>query len=212
MIPSDIEWKFLKIFGKKSYSIEYSRTVSYLLEEPYKTKCRKYEGNPKSKADCIRQCVYEAAKDVEGNCRRQWYVIFVAELQTTERLCPLNITKELEYFNIREECENGCPQDCYQEDYTARLEIIDDNYSPDFEGNFTKLSEIFLRHQTQADIVITHSIEMSFSNYVANVGGLAGLYLGISFIALYDYFIESLIILKLFKKKKLKNEPDADQL
>ena len=40
--------------------------------------------------------------------------------------------------------------------------------------------------------IITHSPAMTYEEYVANIGGLMGVYLGISLITIYDFLIVTL--------------------
>jgi hypothetical protein len=215
MIPSDIEWKFMRIKSNKSYVIEYSRTESNLLPPPYKTMCRDYDNDKsgaKSQSDCIRLCVDRAAVNKIDNCRRQWNVIQLNTLSDTERLCIRDSVKDVEYFSIRRNCKRNCAPDCHQEDYDVRMEIVDDNYVTKYAANITNASLIDVKHQTRSDVIITHNPEMTISTYVGTVGGLGGIYLGISVIACYEYLVLCIRYLqKLWKSKFSKSEAKIEE-
>lgn len=193
LLPPPYQTKCYNYLAESSLT-ESSSAESYLTEssptESSSKKCspkKSPKKSPlKSRSDCIRACIFERAFDHERNCRRQWNVILINEIPDCEKLCPHDWYQDSLLLHTRNYCEGLCKADCLQEDYDVRMEINDDTNVDKF-GNKT---QVILRKQTLADKLIVHNADISFPSYVANVGGLAGIYLGLSVLTLYDHFID----------------------
>jgi len=96
---------------------------------------------------------------------------------------------------IFEKCGKECPKDCliYTVEYTISEETRPKNKS--FQVS------IFHSYSKESK-VITHTPGMDFGIFVANIGGLAGFWLGFSAIAFYDQIVLFInTIIKYFNRK-----------
>jgi len=102
---------------------------------------------------------------------------------------------------LYKKCSNECPNDCIKDyfDYSVTSQKF----------NEYQINIHIWHSQAKGDTIITHSSVMDFGVFVANIGGLAGIWLGFNAIALYDNIITySNLLLKYFYqsfKTKRKN-------
>ena len=149
--------------------------------------CHKYSSEDISRNNCIRKCIDILSWDSKRKCRKQLNVIIIDDIDRNISLCPKELERHIEYFGYLKQCQKQCPVDCYNEDYDIKIHTEKDfQYVNDDGSNW---SDVTILHQTKADILITHTTEINFSNFIASLGGLAGIYLGISVLALYDHIL-----------------------
>ena len=67
--------------------------------------------------------------------------------------------------------------------------------------NSLLVNKIKIYHRSLPDTIIKHIPEISFTAYIAQLGGLAGMWLGLSAIAIYDNLIQ--FIIRTFKDFKI---------
>jgi len=120
---------------------------------------------------------------------------------------------------IRPKCETQCNNDSEEQFFDYMIndqQSIHENYSDYYlqtdweeriqlqmEYNLMKY-KIQIYHKSLPDTLIQHMPEVSFAAYISQLGGLAGMWLGLSLITLYDNSIE--IILLCIEKLKSFNQ------
>ncbi len=85
-------------------------------------------------------------------------------------------------------CEDECQSDCLHEEFDIRVETRFSGYSPD--GVDFSSSRIELSHLPKPEMIVTHLEEVDFNTLWGTIGGLAGLYLGLSVLSLYELIVE----------------------
>ena len=104
-----------------------------------------------------------------------------------------NISLELK---VRLACYNECRKDCNFTYYSL---------VPSTKAKLNNSNEmrIYLWHNNQADIAITHLPEITFISLVSNFGGLIGMWLGISVMVMFDELFK--LIGLMIRSKPTKN-------
>ena len=91
-------------------------------------------------------------------------------------MCPFN--RRLQCGQVAaEKCDVVCRQDCRTSYYDV---FIDDKVKVPKVKPWDKMIGINLRHSPLPDQMVEHSPEMSFISFIANMGGLIGMWLGLS--------------------------------
>ena len=103
------------------------------------------------------------------------------DLRSDDRFCE-TYTQCLT-LHIRENCAKKCKPDCVQEQYDT--EIITDIKWLDL----TNASAIKVGRKPIPDNVFRHSVAISWVQLVADIGGLGGLWLGLSVISVAKVII-----------------------
>ena len=101
----------------------------------------------------------------------------------------------IEYTLKRRHCVSVCGRDCIEENYNAiteEAEIVPDSNSVD--ANY--ISKVIIKPDRMFQEVVIHSKEMDIFNLVGSLGGHAHLWLGLSFISLYDVFYKLIVKIK----------------
>ena len=129
------------VFKKTTHVVlSYSQFKTKLLEPPYDTQCRNYDGTPDSREDCINECLIER---------------FLAENRS---LCSqLIVRREYEVpFNAKGEdptrdeynCSNKCwMRDCVRNDYPSKKSIM--NRAIDVADSFDVVTTRSNRDRTE---------------------------------------------------------------
>ena len=173
------------------YLIRYSQIKTELLDKRYDTACFNYDidykhANFNMRSDCITHCY-------QRKMNKQVYHSSVKSFAPSQYLhradafdqVPNNFTDHpyLENQDIKSkiklECLDECPKDCKLNYYSMDV----DKYK---KLNETEKFEFYLEHDNMPDISITHIPEFSFISLVCNLGGLIGMWLGISILVIFD--------------------------
>jgi hypothetical protein len=180
-LPSFSESKLssIRLEGKRVpfLRILYEKQVLKLLTAPYETDCIDYNGNIKSQAQCINEVLLR--EFLRNKC-----------LPKNDMLTFVVNNKNYSEFGYRF-CENDsfimrnkilisslrkCRKECYQEFYHIW-------YSNDYV-------DLTLKSLNQKYIAIQHKPEMVFMQYLVNIGGLLGLWHGLSYLELKNLIIK----------------------
>ena len=114
--------------------------------------------------------------------------------------------RKLEFFreSILDKCKEYCPLECESVSYTVNLNMLTNRNE----------TEIFIYYQSLKYTLISQLEKEKVFDLISNIGGIFGLFIGVSFVSLFEIgelFIEGFFIL--FYKKKNKNktiEPQPD--
>jgi len=220
-LPQLTKTNYIKLIQNKEYKISFSRIVTKLLSSPFNTNCREYDilnnRNDQTKSDCIDRCIMKFMKDKCGNCLHRIGILYRFEtMDNNQRLCENSseFGQCMKSMNseIRPKCETQCNNDCEEQffDYTINDEhFFFENTSGltniDWEERNQILMEysssknkIRIYHKSLPDTIIEYMPEISFTAYIAQLGGLAGMWLGLSAITIYDNSVQ--LILLCFEK------------
>jgi hypothetical protein len=183
----------LESLSMQSIHIFYEKKLFKLLPAPYETDCYEYSGNIKSQAQCLNEVLFKGF--LRNNClpKSDDMLTFVINnknyVEFDYRFCKNNT------FEMRNKSLilslNNCRKACNEEIY----EIW---YSNEKFGDF-ELRSISLKY-----IAFEHKPGMKFNEYLVNIGGLLGLWHGLSLLNLKSLIIK--LIRKIFYFKcKIEN-------
>ena len=189
--------------------VTYSESKSILLPSPYLTKCKNYEidvnGTTDMRSDCIDKCVNDKLYEEYGlDCiwtNENFRLVRKDNLREygSRTLCdPDDQRWAKEWYQIdrrdivlRSECEDKCPKNCLESYYT--YEVVTRRYK---KYNYQKDHNQFhidLAHNSYPDQVIEHRPIMDWITMVSNLGGLLGMWLGLSVMFVCNLFLERII-------------------
>jgi hypothetical protein len=171
-----------------------------LLPLPYESDCYDYEQNkklfsPKSKEDCILN--YLKKKEYK-KCKynREWLYEkyeFLSNKTTYEaHNCSIQYNKE--------ELNRMCKKDCKTIRYTLSIKQTSENFA---NINFSNISHLHILPSNPYKIKVTHLPKMDLITYFCSIGGLCGMWIGISIYStlcylkqLFDQFIGKFAIFR----------------
>ena len=139
------------------------------------------------RSDCVDECYQDKMKNL---CKIDHGILMSKSLIRKDnfnykydkmRYCYVQ-EYDGENFNIRRYCNKMCKVECKEKYYVIESDRIDS------EDN-----DIFIEHSENPDIYIKHIPEMNFIRFLCDLGGLLGMWLGLS---LFDIFKGILIIFK----------------
>ena len=185
----------------KVHEILYSQVQTELLGEGYDTNCYNYDldykyANSNMRSDCITDCFQ---KTVRKRCNFTDFAPFT-------QLWRKDLLRANSHFRIeksfcgypwktRTDCFNECRPDCkFKYFLWSRTER---NRTADWE----KPLLIEIRHSPFPDVTIKYSPQISFLSFVCNFGGLLGIWLGLSIVAIFNRVL--LFILNAFIKRDI---------
>lgn len=199
-IPLTSENSYIRLKPNREYAIVFSRIRKHLLKLPYKTDCIDYDKFPVNWDHCIAACLDAYSTKECGYCEPRFNLQLKSFIKSkTIKLC--NFTQEncgtpgwfKESYTI---CQSRCKPDCYNEFYDYFL-TSDKSINVNQNDSFDKLT-IRIIHKTIPDVQIKHYAEFTWDSYVANMGGLAGMWLGFSAISAYNWFV--ILVKKIYAK------------
>lgn len=199
-IPLTSENSYIRLKPNKEYVIVFSRVRKHLLKLPYKTDCVDYDKFPVNWDHCIAACLDDYSTKECGYCEPRFNLQLKSFIKSkTIKLC--NSTQENcgtpgWFKDSCAICQSQCKPDCYNEFYDYFL-TTDKSINGNKNDSFDTLT-IRVIHKTIPDVQIKHSPEFTWNSYVANMGGLAGMWLGLSVISAYDWFV--ILVKKVYAK------------
>ena len=203
--PVPSEGNFIRLLPNKEYVVLFSRIKKHLLKPPYKTNCFQYQTFPLNQDHCIVDCIDQIAVNECGECAPKFNLqIKQFVFSNSTKLCYVTheqCGRRQWYKEAQINCEIRCQPDCYTEFYEfyeTSDNVLKDCQMKDCQMNSVNRTVIRLIHKTIPDVEIKHFPEFTWSSYVANMGGLAGMWLGFSMISAYKWII---IVIKKFNMK-----------
>jgi hypothetical protein len=185
--------------------MKFNRQKIILLGPEYETNCEEYnmDHNFRFRSDCVNECTQQKlnqfitdAKNGTHKCifpieslwGRSW-----SNLDKDLKLCSLdfiitpNFTINDFIKNTRNRCEKECRPDCENRYYIYDItnsEVRDYHYD-----------RIRISYNHQPDQLITHLPEKSMISFISEFGGLIGMWIGLSALAILKF------VLKITSKK-----------
>lgn len=206
-IPMANENSYIRLRSNREYIILFSRIKKHLMKSPHKTNCFEYKEKLLNQEHCLASCLEKSSKDKCGDCEPRFNLQLKKFVRSkTIKLCNFSFDcgqQEWNYDEAKNDCETKCKADCYTEFYDYFV-TSDKPHERDDSINTTIIRII---HKTIPDVEIRHFPEFTWGSYVANMGGLAGMWLGISAVSLYDWVV--ILIKKVyvrFYKKEIQKE------
>ena len=181
---------FIRIDPSREYSVLYSRINTLLLGRGYDTDCHDYDECKSGKClnlrtDCLMNSTQmQFRKLCNGNIANINMMMRIDYLRTLEGQKLTWCGKHLgNMTKIKTLCEEMCKRDCYSTYYYYTLKE---------ERFMNKTSKLTIVHNAMPDINIKHMPELNFISFISNLGGLIGMWSGLSAFGLMDdlpYFI-----------------------
>ena len=168
------------------YVIEYSKWNIIRLGKGYDTDCREYDPKIYTRNDCVFDCYQERAKYI---CRTNNFVSFrmLKKINYFEQ-SNLNFSRCYIKTAIRNEilelCYDKCHKECHIKYYSFTIDKL-----KEYEMNQINLE---FRHNSMPDLTIRHIPEMPFLTFICNFGGILGMWLGASFVDIFNRIWNSL--------------------
>lgn len=187
--------KFAPVDVNTQQHFMFSKVTIHHMKPPYKNGCRNYDlGNPnetQSHSDCVSNCVFKTRKEFHFENLFSRHLVYRKEMMdlaikfrfgskfSSKTKKEFETKKESEN-NIELSCKNRCLGDCIESFYMVKP-----------HGSVTRKKKdgtsIFLTHDQLNDIEIQHLEEISLFAYMGTIGGLAGIYLGFSFVGSWKF-------------------------
>ncbi len=179
----------------------YEKKIFKRLSAPYMTNCDDYRGRFKSQSHCVNEHLIE--KFLRKNClpkNNEMIAYVISNKNYTNfkhELCKKSQIEKEDVYDIKRICRKACSEQIYE------------IWSNNIGINVINLSPINTKY-----IAFQHNPEMEFMQYLANFGGLLGLWNGLSIIDLNNMiknllifrkyrltiFKTNLLVVKIFKK------------
>ena len=205
----------VKIDSHNFHEFTYSQVNTELLGEGYDTDCFNYnlDNNFSMRSDCISSCIGDAFEKQPDflrykiECGTTYYPLRYEffRLNKTLNLCPSN--PKLSFIlpwlintytpNYEYTCTQKCRMDCNFNYYILDHKEIVNKYL-DKTGYFYK-NEITIKHGSLPDISIKYLPQTTLLSFVCNFGGLLGMWLGLSILAICED--SSKILFKIIRKR-----------
>ena len=190
-------------FGTNNWLISLSKSSETFLENPYKSDCIHYDRdetpfNSKSQIDCKRQC-FRYYCEAKQKCFVWIYEYMIEEFEQNFRNnyenCNESQIRECQNTIKRKNCSNICPVNCFKEQYYL---------SGEMGTNYLKSSSVvdieLSWDSTQPFIAYKETADMPLLDYFTYIGGLLGLWFGLSLNTFIDLIIFYIKIIKLKSK------------
>lgn len=182
------------------YSVRYSRVVIKRLKPPFDSDCRRYhddrETGAVSQSDCIARCfVQSLSRNASLGFFSHFFnyqnfvmhkELFPKEAKMSDFLTRdfPDIKKE-EFRPLELDCEKECQPDCEETLYLFKESKV--------ERVPSRKAETGLEHDFRADLFYEHLEEIGPVDYLSNVGGVAGMWVGVSLISCFSAMLEYLL-------------------
>ena len=194
---------FLPLMMGKINFVTYSESKSILLPPPYLTNCKNYDLKREGmRSDCINICVYRKIREelkiqcifTNGNYRLVSQ--HISKTFPSTFLCNstslVNQTENVDkQVKFESDCQSQCPQNCLETYYNYEVLIRRNKHAT--TGERKNEFAIDLQHNRLLDMVIEHRPIMDWITMISNIGGLSGMWLGLSVVFLWDMFLERII-------------------
>ena len=168
-----------------NYRVSYSKWKVERLGKGYDTDCKIYDTKVFSRNDCIFKCYQQKMEKI---CKTSGffnsYLYTRIEFFENKNLSWINCQHISNILDQEENafllCDKQCPLECHFTYYFTTIE----------KSKFPFESYIFMTfsHGSMPDIYIRHIPEMPLMTFICNFGGILGMWLGVAFIDILQYF------------------------
>ena len=185
------------ISPKASIFLKYHQVHIDLLNPKYDTNCFEYDldykfANNNMRSDCITHC-YQNSK--RQKCNKQG-IIPSPYLLRKEIFLHDNTLKFTDDCNDQDNVLNDCMVKCKND---CKFKYYFYQKSPNGIQQDNK-SQLIIQHSPLPDLKIEHLPEVTFVMFIGNFGGLLGMWLGLSILAMFDS-INSLVCIFVQQRK-----------
>lgn len=193
---------------------------------------------PQSRADCVDKCIISVWRRLSNCTPSHISVRKDVNYYMNDYLCTSEHTiKQSISGKMKNACYKSCLPDCIDEEYNFEVEEIPFHSSfkniqkgikihqnlrsglrlrPHFKKKRVGSAHISLIRKFSGDVTYTHSPQMPFIEFICYVGSLAGLWLGLSVITIYEYSTRLFVFLLRINCKRLhyntKIKPNATNI
>jgi len=200
------------------YDLYYNRHKTILLKPPFITNCMDYYMDGKQeyklRSDCINLCInnefsnkclhlntkYNELNNKSIDYIHTTYMLWRKEIFIGNNLTKLFIRNETMdtcfYENIdriETECQLRCRPECVNHFYSYDIKTYNDitKYSDKTYNYSEDETYFYITHNQMPDQITEHIPEMTFISFAANFGGLLGMWLGLSALAIMTFVLNS---------------------
>ena len=157
-----------------------------LLQWPYGTECGEYPNTDyKSHYDCLTNCQMRGFNKFCGNCKPYDWILRQDLIGSEDKFCPefkfgCSADEGKEIFTVDPNCLQECKAQCRSvEIYSTVLQSTNLDLEVD-------TSRVIITKKRKNKVVNRYKPAMSLANYVANIGGIGGFWIGLNVLAVYD--------------------------
>ena len=191
------------------HEITYDRWKIDMNATKEQTHCRLYDieaknFSDKTESECVKHCTQRMFEEchydlnISSNisnqsiCLSHGYNLWLTEQMSSSdrKICKYDDKVKclyLAYSQFHSECRRECGIKCINRYYTLTSKSAE---STETTPNMTAIQ---ITHNRLPDQITEHYPEMSFVQFVSNFGGLLGLWLGLSAVAVMQHFSQYLI-------------------
>ena len=208
----------LQIDPKKAHDFYYSQVNTELLGEGYDTNCFNYDldykyANFNLRSDCLSSCIedtvekYPVFNGQKLSCRTTNYPLRYEMFKMNEHInicypnnsiyyasLPMAMKKLI--TSLEYNCTQKCRMDCNYRYYILEHKEMEIKNYKNYLGTL-----ITIRHGNLPDILIKYLPQTTFLSFICNFGGLLGMWLGLSILAICQD--SSNILIKIIQKRKI---------
>ena len=204
-MPFELFDDFIELTPSNHYTISYSRIEKDLLGEGYDTNCKNYDinstiWNQTIRSECIASCTVDKLScPYETFLRREWFNDATRKFLNCQEFYTF-----VEIGNKRLECIENCPVDCLSTDFrivNKEVKHYDDN---DYSKPLDKVIFVTIKH-SGIDEEVRHMPQINHMSLICNLGGLLGLWLGMSMLCVLKKSIGIINIIYINKTKQGKD-------
>jgi len=181
------------------YNLFFNKKTIKRLSYPYQTECIFYEKSW-SQELCLYDCVTNAFKN-QKQCVLNIVPLFYNTTDDDYKMC--NIFTEFSLVdNITKLCQIKCLPNCDQEIFDYEL-LSSQSKGINYVNldKYTTRISIFFKSDDQINYI--YRPRMTLIDFLANFGGLLSLWLGLSFVTLYDYLLKFIVGVCKYSKKEV---------
>ena len=153
------------------FDINIKKEVELKLEEPY-NRCQNISDITYRQTNCLAQCRNRNFASRYNCTLRNFYSVLGYSY------CNEGVSKSLEFNTI---CEEQCPKECS----TTKFDVLINN--PDVASNFNGTVEFSVYYLYLSYTEIRQTPKMSGYSLLNEIGGALGLFVGITFLSLFEF-------------------------
>ncbi len=186
-----------KIVVNSRSNLFFTKKTIIRLSHPFGTECIYYPKTT-SRELCFNECAKNRVKKIK-NCIHDKTILIHNTTDDEYFICKNQfLMNDIFFESVERYCNTKCIASCVEEifDYELLGPQKNSKISNEFE------TKIDFHFKSENELVFTYRPRMTAIDFLGNFGGLMSLWLGLSFISLYDYSAD--IIEKVFANPKNK--------
>ena len=196
ILPRFSEFAYFEIKPNEYYSVKYFQLKVELVLEGFESNCVEYDirnkyGKIRMESDCRVYCIADFVK------RKKIYDLPPSMLNSRSNdLIRSEVWGSFENKNttfngyvqkkVVEECSEKCKPDCNSKQFLTEVKVIGS------EKPWVHWAKVEIQHNSIPDIIVRHSLEMTFMSFICNFGGLLGMWLGFSVLSISKDIFDSI--------------------